>query len=143
MFREVWSNTLRYLWPPKLLAGLSFILSEWHRSDIKEKTLLLILFAPMLFCILGLLYSVASFVLFILPSFILSVLGWGLLIALFGGGGLFFFEKMQGKRASQDSHYTSSTTYDFSTDENSTDAGEAASNSPPKASWFKNVKWPR
>jgi hypothetical protein len=79
------------------------LLREWHRSDIKNKAVLAVFFIPAMLSVAGLVICIAYFVLFKLPSFILSVLGWLLLISLFSGGGLFCYEKMSGKRVPNDS----------------------------------------
>jgi len=88
-----------------------------------------VFFIPALFCAGGLIIQVAYFVLFNLPSFILSVLGWLLLISLFSGGGLFCYEKISGKRAARD---TTSYVYDVTPGEE-TEKGKKA--------WFDDVKW--
>lgn len=148
MFRDIGSYLLKYLWPPKLLSGLSFVLGEWHKSDAKDKTLLLLIFSPMMVCVLGLLFSIAGFVLFVLPSFVLKVLGWLLLIALFGAGGLFFYEKTQGKHSSGSTRYTNSAAYDVSSEKTDASASEKEPNAEENITnkWFKevrNMKWPR
>jgi hypothetical protein len=89
------SQLLKYFWPSNLFAGFSFIFSEWHRSDARERAILLLIFAPMIACVLGLLYSFASFVF----EAISKLLGWFLLSALFGGGGIFCYEKLRESRS--------------------------------------------
>ena len=70
---------------------------------------------------------------FNLPSFILSVLGWLLLISLFSGGGLYCYEKISGKRATRDS---TSYAYDVTFDDfDDADAGKS------KKNWFDDIKW--
>ena len=76
MFRTFFSQVLTRLWPPRLLGGLGRILTKWQDSDIRERGILLLVFAPMLLYILRLLFSMASFILFVLPSFVLRILGW-------------------------------------------------------------------
>ena len=73
--------------------------------------ILLLVFAPMLFCVLGLLFSVASFVLFVLPSFILRLLGWAVLTALFGAAGAYCHDRLKG-RASSSSYRAGRDFYD-------------------------------
>jgi len=102
----------------------------------------------MLFCVLGLLFSVASFVLFVLPSFILRLLGWGLLTTLFGAAGAYCHDRLKG-RSSSSSYRTGRDFYDVTdvTEETSgPNTKEKASSSrstskeedPP--SWFDNVR---
>lgn len=138
MFRNVGSYLIRYLWPPRLLARLSFVWGEWHKSDARERSLLLLVFAPMMACILGLLFSVAGFVLFVLPSFILKVFGWLLLAALFGGAGVFFHEKIKGKPTP--SRGADPDPYDIASEPQ---APEEPAQESVRSRWFKNMKWPR
>lgn len=146
MFRTFLFQTLAFLWPPRLFAGLGRILTEWQQSDIREKGLLLLVFAPMLICLLGLLFSVTSFVLFVLPSFILRLLGWGVLTALFGAGGIYCHDRLKGQssaRGTDPSFYdvteetfepgASARKESFSTKRDSSERVE-----PP--SWFENVR---
>ena len=68
---------------------------------MKERGILILVFAPMLVCLAGLFISVVSFVLFVLPSFVLRLLGWGVLTALFGAGGRYCYERMTGQSVSR------------------------------------------
>ena len=124
-----WSFLMKYIWPPSVIASVLALLREWHRCDMKNKTILAVFFIPAMVCVGGLVIRIAYFVLFHLPSFILSILGWLMLISLFSGGGLFCYEKISGKRASQDS-----ASYDYdATSEEETGKG-------PKK-WFDDMKW--
>jgi len=105
------------------------LLGEWQRSDVKSKAILAVFFIPALFCVGGLVICIGYFVLFNLPSFILSVLGWLLLISLFSGGGLFCYEKISGKSSTRDS---SSYDYDVT-------PGEGTVKGPKN--WFHDAKW--
>ena len=80
-----------------LIGGLGNVLDLWQEADARERGILLLVFAPMFLCLGGLLFSVVSFVLFVLPSFVLRVLGWGLLSALFGAGGRYCYAHMTGR----------------------------------------------
>ena len=139
MFRAILFQTLSLLWPPRLFAGLGRILTEWQRSGVREKGILLLVFAPMLICLLGLLFSAASFVLFVLPAFILRLLGWGVLTALFGAGGIYCHDRLKGPSSARG---TDPGFYDVTADSDPSDsAREKASSSkgePP--SWFENVR---
>ena len=139
MFRTFFTQVLTRLWPPRLLGGLGRILTEWQSSDIRERGILLLVFAPMLLCVLGLLFSVASFVLFVLPSFILRLLGWAVLTALFGAAGAYCHDRLKGPSSARG---TDPGFYDVTADSDPSDsAREKASSSkgePP--SWFENVR---
>ena len=126
-----WSFLWKYIWPPSVFSSVMALIREWHRSDVKNKAILAVFFIPALFCVAGLVVRIAYFVLFNLPSFILSVLGWLMLISLFSGGGLFCYEKISDKRATHDS---TSYAYDVTTD------GETEKD---KKNWFDgiNFKW--
>jgi len=134
-----WSFLMKYIWPPSVIAGVLALLREWQRSGVKTKAILTVFFIPALFCVAGLVIRIAYFVLFNLPSFVLSVLGWLLLISLFSGGGLFCYEKISGKRALHDS-----TSYDY--DVSSGEADEKAEKGKKnwfqdKKNWFNDIKW--
>ncbi|MDR2528177.1 MAG: hypothetical protein LBD04_04045 [Synergistaceae bacterium] len=102
MSRDFLSKVLKYFWPTNMFAGFKFVLAEWYRGDVKDRAILSLIFAPMLICMLGLLYTFASFIF----EIIARLLGWFLLTALFGGGGIFCYEKLRenrmGPRPSQD-----------------------------------------
>ena len=133
--RDIWTNAMKYLWPPKLLSGLTYVLGKWHSSDAKDKSLLLLIFSPMFICILCLLVEVAGFVLFVLPSFILKLLGWLLLICLFGGAGVFGYEKIWGQRSD-----SSSSSYAEAAYEEVADDDFEAPTSDSSSKWFKNTR---
>ncbi|MCR4819438.1 MAG: hypothetical protein K5841_10820 [Fretibacterium sp.] len=97
MFRKLFDHIPLFLRPAIFISGLGDILSLWQRAGVKERGILVLVFAPMLVCLGGLLISVVSFVLFVLPSFVLRVLGWGVLSALFGAGGRYCYERMTGR----------------------------------------------
>jgi hypothetical protein len=83
----------KYIWPPAVFAEVCVLFGEWQSSGIKNKAILSVFFIPALLSLGGLVLCVAYFVLFKLPSFILSVLGWLLLISIFSGGGLFCYDR--------------------------------------------------
>ena len=123
------------------------MLGQWQRSDVKDKAILGVFFIPALFSVGGLLVCIAYFVLFKLPSFLLSVLGWLLLISLFSGGGLFFYEKLNGKRVSDSSRYTTFSAQDAAAENPSTASGNAETGKESEQkNWFDGVrkmKWPQ
>lgn len=99
MFEKIFRRLPGWLRPSIFVSGLGEVWDLWRASDARERGILLLVFAPMFVCVVGLLLSVASFVLFVLPSFVLRVLGWGLLVVLSGAGGRWCWERMAGKGA--------------------------------------------
>lgn len=146
--RGYWSYLFKYVWPPSVLAGVWSLMGEWQRCDVKDRAMLTVFFIPALLSVGGLLVCVAYFVLFKLPSFILSVLGWLLLISLFSGGGMFCYEKLRGKKVSGSTHYATTDAYDATATTENAEPGPSSSNpeSRKPGSWFdgvRNMKWPR
>ena len=89
---------LRGLIKPSLyISGMDYVFKLWQESDTKERGILLLTFSPMFICMGGLIFSIIYFVLFVLPSFLFSILGWGLLTAIFGAGGKYCFKYFTGK----------------------------------------------
>ena len=124
-----WSFLMKYIWPPSVFSGVMALIREWQRGNVKTKAVLAVFFIPALLCVAGLVFRIAYFILFNLPSFILSVLGWLLLISLFSGGGLFCYEKISGKRTANDS---TPYAYDVTSDEKT---------GADKKNWFNDMKW--
>ena len=122
-----WSFLVKYIWPPSVISGVLALLRGWNRCDMKNKAILAIFFIPAMFCVGGLVVCIAYFVLFHLPSFVLSVLGWLLLISLFSGGGLYCYEKICVKRDPDDSE-----PYDVTPEEET---------EKDRKKWFENMKW--
>ena len=125
----IWSFVMKYIWPPAVMSRVMALLREWRRSDVKDKAILAVFFIPAMACVAGLLIRIVYFVLFMLPAFILSLLGWLLLISLFSGGGIYCYEKVIGKRAAPDSEPY----YDVT-------PGEEGSEKDKK-NWFDDIKW--
>ena len=94
MFKSYMTRILGWLRPAVHIGGLGELFVLWQRAGAKERGIFLLCFAPVFVCIGGLLFSVASFVLFVLPSFVLKFLGWALLVALFNMGGRYCYEHM-------------------------------------------------
>ena len=88
---------MKFLRPSLYISGLDYFLKLWNQSDAKERGILLLVFSPMFLCTGGLIFSLIYFVLFVLPSFLFSILGWGILAALFGAGGRYCFKYFTGK----------------------------------------------
>lgn len=87
------------------MTGFDYFLKLWRDADSKDKGILLLVFAPMFMCLGGLVFSVIYFVLFVLPSFVFRILGWGVLSAIFGAGGKYCYTYFTGKNINS-SHTT-------------------------------------
>jgi hypothetical protein len=137
--REVWSQFLKYFWPSNLFAGFGFVISEWHRGTTKDRALLVLIFTPMLVCMLGLIFSFASFVF----TFISRLLGWFLLTALFGAGGIFCYEKLREDHSSSSysshSHHAASSAYDATTTAEDTVKSTGAKENK-RRKWFEGMR---
>ena len=79
------------------MGGVDYFLNMWKSSDAKDKGILLLVFSPMFICLAGLILSIVYFVLFVLPSYLFTVMGWGLLTAIFGMSGKYFYGYFTGK----------------------------------------------
>jgi hypothetical protein len=135
------SFLFKYIWPPAVFAEVYALFGEWQRSDVKHKAILGVFFIPAMLSLGGLLLCVAYFVLFKLPSFILSVLGWLLLISLFSGGGLFCYEKLieRGSSNSQSSRKTRrAESYDFDATVTAEDVKDEAKKTV--RGWFDSIR---
>ncbi len=150
MFRKLWDHIPLFLRPAIFISGLSDILSLWQSAAAKERGILVLVFAPMLVCLAGLFFSVVSFVLFVLPSFVLRLLGWGVLTALFGAGGHYCYERMTGRAVPRSGSSAYSERYEqtytdvkFTENGPGAQAGESASAShreEVRQRWFERVR---
>jgi hypothetical protein len=145
LLRDMWLQFLKYFRPSNLFMGFGFVLAEWHRSDAKNRALLLLLFAPMFVCMFGFAFSLASFVF----AFVSRLLGWFLLTALFGGGGVFFYEKLRDIRpfsSERSSSYGApSSAYDAADIPGAARNPEVQDSAPPEREakwkkWFDKVR---
>lgn len=147
ILRGSWSFLFKYVWPPAVFAGVWSLMGEWQRSNPKDKALLAVFFIPSLLSVGGLLVCIAYFVLFKLPAFVLSVLGWLLLISIFSGGGLFCYERLHGKKVETPTHHSTEDVYDVTPPTRDAGTGEASkTKTGKKQNWFdgvRNMKWPR
>ena len=92
-----WRKYLKKFFNPSLyMGGLDYVLKIWQNAEGKDKGILLLVFAPMFLCLGGFIFSIIHFVLFILPSFLFSFMGWGILTMLFGSGGKYFYKHFTG-----------------------------------------------
>lgn len=105
---------MKFLRPSLYISGLDYFLKLWNNSDAKERGISLLVFSPMFICTGGLIFSIIYFVLFVLPSFLFSILGWGLLAALFGAGGRYCFKYFTGKEIPSDGYGMHSSSSSFS-----------------------------
>jgi hypothetical protein len=136
------SFLFKYIWPPAVFAELRALFAEWQRSDAKNKAILGVFFIPAMLSLGGLLLCVAYFVLFKLPSFILSVMGWLLLTSLFSGGGLFCYERLVEKKSPNSSKTRRAESYDYDatvTAEDVKESANAETRETPKK-WFENMR---
>ncbi|MBQ7544754.1 MAG: hypothetical protein IJT02_07405 [Synergistaceae bacterium] len=83
--------------PSMYISGMDYVFKLWQESDAKERGILLLTFSPMFLSMGGFVFTIIYFVLFVLPSYLFSVLGWGVLTALFGAGGKYCFKYFTGK----------------------------------------------
>ncbi len=105
---------MKFLRPSLYISGLDYFLKLWNNSDAKERGILLLVFSPMFICTGGLIFSIIYFVLFVLPSFLFGILGWGLLAALFGAGGRYCFRYFTGKEIPADEYKSHSSSHSSS-----------------------------
>ena len=95
-FAKIKEKISGFIKPSLYMSGLSDVLKLWRSADAKDKGILLLVFSPMFLCIGGFVFSVIHFVLFVLPSFVFGVFGWGLLTFLFCSGGKYFYKQLTG-----------------------------------------------
>lgn len=90
-FSKIREYIMRFIKPSLYLGGFDYFLSLWKDADVKDKGILILMFTPMFFCFAGFIFSIMYFVLFVLPSYLFTFIGWILLTALFGAGGKYFY----------------------------------------------------
>ena len=95
-FAKIKEKIMSFVKPSLYMSGLSDVLKLWRTADAKDKGILLLVFSPMFLCIGGLVFRLIHFVLFVLPSFVFGMLGWGLLTVLFCAGGKYFYKQLTG-----------------------------------------------
>lgn len=101
-----WVNKIKgyistFIRPSFYMSGMDYFLRLWHEANAKERGILVLVFSPMFLCLAGLFVSVVYFVLFVLPSFVFRVLGWGALTALSGAGGRYCYKYFTSHEARQ------------------------------------------
>lgn len=96
-FAKLREYFMRFVKPSLYIGGMDYVLKIWQESNAKERGILLLVFAPMFVSMGGFIATIVYFVLFILPSYVFSVFGWGILTALFGAGGKYCFKYFTGR----------------------------------------------
>ena len=96
-FDKIREQAIKFLKPSIYMGGLDFVINIWRNADAKDRGILLLVFAPMFVCMGGFIFTIIYFVLFVLPSYLFSFLGWGILTALFGAGGKYCYKHFTGK----------------------------------------------
>ena len=96
-FDKIREYAMKFLKPSLYMGGLDFVISIWREADAKERGILILVFAPMFVCMGGFIFTIIYFVLFVLPSYLFSFLGRGILTALFGAGGKYCYNYFTGK----------------------------------------------
>ena len=96
-FNRVKEYVMRLLKPSMYISGMDYVFKLWQESDTKERGILLLTFSPMFLSMGGFVFTIIYFVLFVLPSYLFSLLGWGVLTALFGAGGKYCYKYFTGK----------------------------------------------
>ncbi|MBQ6775926.1 MAG: hypothetical protein IJP53_05645 [Synergistaceae bacterium] len=90
-FGKIRDYVMKFIKPSLYLGGFDYFLRLWKEADAKDRGILILMFTPMFFCFAGFLFSIMYFVLFVLPSYLFTFIGWALLTALFGAGGKYFY----------------------------------------------------
>lgn len=90
-FGKIKDYFMKFIKPSLYLGGFDYFLRLWKDADAKDRGILILMFTPMFFCLVGLIFSIIYFVLFVLPSYLFTFIGWALLTALFGAGGKYFY----------------------------------------------------
>ncbi len=95
-FDKIREYAIKFLKPSFYMGGFDYVVKVWKNSDTKDKGILALVFLPMFVCTGGFIFTIIYFVLFVLPSYLFSFFGWGLLTALFGAGGKYFYKHLTG-----------------------------------------------
>ena len=90
-FARIKEYIMKFIKPSLYLGGFDYFLGIWREAGAKDRGILILMFTPMFFCLAGFIFSIIYFVLFVLPSYLFTFIGWGLLTALFGAGGKYFY----------------------------------------------------
>ena len=96
-FNRLKAYCMKLVKPSMYISGMDYVFKLWSDSNTKERGILLLTFAPMFASMGGVIFTLIYFVLFVLPSYVFSIFGWGLLTAIFGAGGKYCFKYFTGK----------------------------------------------
>lgn len=96
-FNRLKAYVMKLVKPSMYISGMDYVFKLWSDSDTKERGILLLTFAPMFVSMGGVIFTIIYFVLFVLPSYVFSIFGWGMLTAIFGAGGKYCFKYFTGK----------------------------------------------
>ena len=96
-FNRLKAYVMKLVKPSMYISGMDYVFKLWSNSDTKERGILLLTFAPMFVSMGGVIFTIIYFVLFVLPSYVFSIFGWGMLTAIFGAGGKYCFKYFTGK----------------------------------------------
>ena len=102
-FSRLKGYVMKLVKPSMYISGMDYVFKLWQDADTKERGILLLTFSPMFLSMGGFIFTIIYFVLFVLPSYLFSVLGWGILTALFGAGGKYCYKYFTGKELKKDS----------------------------------------
>ena len=100
-FAKIRELITRYIQPSLYMRGVENFLRHWRVSDVKDRGILLLIFAPMYLCLGGLILNIVYFVLFVLPSYLFTFIGLIFLAVLFGEGANYFFNHFKGNSTVQ------------------------------------------
>ena len=96
-FNRLKAYCMKLVKPSMYISGMDYVFKLWSDSDTKERGILLLTFSPMFVSMGGVIFTIIYFVLFVLPSYVFSIFGWGMLTAIFGAGGKYCFKYFTGK----------------------------------------------
>lgn len=128
-FNRIKGYLTKLVKPSMYISGMDYVFKLWQDADTKERGILLLTFSPMFLSMGGFIFTIIYFVLFVLPSYLFSVLGWGLLTALFGAGGKYCFKYFTGKEVKA-KHEVNVIDVDYAEDEEEEEEEEAPEPEP-------------
>lgn len=96
-FNRLKAYCMKLVKPSMYISGMDYVFKLWSDSNTKERGILLLTFSPMFASMGGVIFTLIYFVLFVLPSYVFSIFGWGMLTAIFGAGGKYCFKYFTGK----------------------------------------------
>lgn len=96
-FAKIREYIMRFIKPSLYMGGMDYVLNIWNEANAKERGILLLVFSPMFISMGGFIATIVYFVLLVLPSYLFSIVGWGILMALFGAGGKYCFKYFTGR----------------------------------------------